>query len=384
MSRSETVQIVRGHMVPPRDPQGRREGFTTGTAAAGAAKAACLVLARGERPERVTVSLPTGRTLDVLINRIEIDGESGAVTCGVVKDAGDDPDVTHGAEILATVRRGDAAGVVIRGGPGVGTVTRPGVTMPVGSPAINPVPQRMIRRAVAEAIGDGFNAERTTPGVVVTIAVPRGEELAKKTTNPRLGIVGGISILGTTGIVQAMSTAAWRASVLQAIDVAAANGVDHLILSTGERTEQFAMQRFAGMSEMAFIEMGIFTGDCVRRTARKGIPRVTICGMIGKLAKIAAGQLQTHVAGGVVDTQFLAALARAAGLSEKLAAEIATANSARHAQEIAAAGAAATSHRFLEDICRRAATACREHAGGQLAIDVLLIDNDGNLLATCE
>jgi cobalt-precorrin-5B (C1)-methyltransferase len=203
--------------------------------------------------------------------------------------------------------------------------------------------------------------------------------MAQKTTNPRLGIVGGISILGTTGIVQAMSTAAWRASVLQAIDVAVANGIDHLILTTGERTEEFAMRRFP-LPEMAFVEMGIFTGDCLRRAARKGIPRVTICGMIGKLAKVAAGQLQTHVAGGGVDVQFLAALARTAGLPEMLTAEIGHANSARHAQDLVQQAQPNAGTAFFDEICRQAANACAGHASGTVAVGVLLFDPEGTLL----
>src|SRR5262245_34819733 len=218
-------KIVRGHTVPPRDPKGRREGFTTGTAAAAAAKAACMVLLDQGWPETVRIQLPIDRVLEIRINTLEWDGEKASA--GVVKDAGDDPDVTHGAEIFATVRRVPEPGVHLRGGVGVGVITRRGLELPVGSPAINPVPQRMIR----EAVGEVFGAEAPEPGVEVTISVPNGEELARRTFTARIGVVGGISILGTTGIVRALSTAAWRASVLQAIDVAAANGVGHVVLS---------------------------------------------------------------------------------------------------------------------------------------------------------
>src|SRR5438876_3684165 len=215
----EPKKIVRGHTVPPRNPKGRREGFTTGTAAAAAAKAACLVLLEKAWPETVTVQLPIPRVLEIRVNTIEWD-ESQA-SAGVIKDAGDDPDVTHGAEIFATVRRATEPGIHLKGGVGVGVVTQRGLELPVGSPAINPIPQRMIRQAVVEVMGE----ENPTPGVEVTISVANGEALARRTFNARLGIVGGISIPGTTGIVKAMSTAAWRASVIQAIDVAAANGV---------------------------------------------------------------------------------------------------------------------------------------------------------------
>jgi cobalt-precorrin-5B (C1)-methyltransferase len=364
-------KIIRGHTVPPRDPRGRREGFTTGTAAAAAAKAACLVLLNHGWPETVAVQLPIGRLLEVRINTLEWDGQ--AASAGVVKDAGDDPDVTHGAEIFATVQPADTPGVHLRGGPGVGIVTRPGLELPVGSPAINPVPQQMIRQAVAEVLG----GEMPDPAVTVTISVPRGEELARRTFNPRLGIVGGISILGTTGIVRAMSTAAWRASVLQAIDVAVANGVPHIVLSTGGRTERFAQALYPELPEMAFVEMGIFTGDSLKRAAQRGVPRVSVCAMIGKLSKIAAGRLQTHVAGNQVDCAFLAEVARELGASAELVGAVHTANTARHVQEqIETAGF----WRFYGRLCELAARHCKAAAGEAVAVEVVLFDFDGRIL----
>jgi cobalt-precorrin-5B (C1)-methyltransferase len=359
--------------VPPRNTSGRREGFTTGTAAAAATKAACLVLLDQGWPETVIVQLPIPRTLEIRINTLEWDGK--AATAGVVKDAGDDPDVTHGAEIFATVRNSAEPGVQLRGGVGVGTVTQRGLELPVGSPAINPVPQRMIRQAVA----DVFGSEQPDPGVEVTISVPNGEELAKRTFNARLGIVGGISILGTTGIVRALSTAAWRASVLQAIDVAAANGIRHLVLSTGGRSEKFAQRYYPHLPEMAFIEMGIFTGASLQRLAERGVPRVSLCAMIGKLSKIAAGKMQTHVAGNQVDCAFLGEVVRELRGARELAAAIEGANTARHVQElIEGAGFS----RFFTRLCELAAQQCASGAPGPLSIDVVLFDFDGRVLAT--
>jgi cobalt-precorrin-5B (C1)-methyltransferase len=366
-------KIVRGHTVPPRDPRGRREGFTTGTAAAAAAGAACLVLLDRGWPEAVAVRLPIGRTLDIPINTLEWTGESASA--GVIKDAGDDPDVTHGAEIFATVRRVAEAGITLRGGPGVGVVTRRGLELPVGSPAINPVPQRMIRQAVAEVLG----SERPEPGIEVTISVPAGEELARRTFNARLGIVGGISILGTTGIVRAMSTAAWRASVVQAIDVAAANSVDHIVLSTGGRTEAFAQARYPELPEMAFVEMGIFTGDCLRRAAERGVPRVSVCAMIGKLSKIAAGKMQTHVAGNQVDCAFLAQVVGELDAPPALAEAVAAANTARHVQELVEAAGLA---RFFGRLCELAVEQCAAVVSGRLAVEVVLFDFEGRVLGT--
>jgi cobalt-precorrin-5B (C1)-methyltransferase len=371
----EPKRIVRGHTVPPRNPQTRREGFTTGTAAAAAAKAACLLLLKETWPEKVTVQLPIPRTLEILINTLESNGEQ--VTAGVIKDAGDDPDVTHGAEILATVRRVPEPGIQLKGGLGVGVVTQRGLELPVGSPAINPVPQRMIRQAVAEVVG----SEEPEPGIEVTISVPNGEELARRTFNPRIGIVGGISILGTTGIVRAMSTAAWRASVIQAIDVAAANSVRQIVLTTGGRSEQFARRLFPDLPEMAFVEMGIFTGDSVKRAAERGVPRVTLGAMIGKLSKIAAGHLQTHVAGNQVDCKFLAKVAQEQGAAEELSAAIRNANTARHVQELVeSAGLDA----FFEKICQLAATNCKAQAAGKIAMEVVMFDFNGRILGRAE
>ncbi|HYT93724.1 MAG TPA: cobalt-precorrin-5B (C(1))-methyltransferase [Gemmataceae bacterium] len=364
-------KIVRGHTVPPRDTSGRREGFTTGTAAAAAAKGACLVLLERGWPETVAVHLPIGRTLEVRINTLEWNGATASAS--VVKDAGDDPDVTHGAEIFAAVRRVAESGVQIRGGVGVGVVTRPGLELPVGSPAINPVPQRMIRQAVLEVLED------PAAGVEVTISVPNGEELARRTFNARLGIVGGISILGTTGIVRALSTAAWRASVVQAIDVAAANSVAHIVLSTGGRTERFAQALYPHLPEMAFVEMGIFTGDCLKRAAERGVPRVSVCAMIGKLSKIAAGKMQTHVAGNQVDCAFLAQVARELGAPAELAAAVAAANTARHVQELIEAGGFGC---FFVRLCELAAEQCAAVVKGGPAIEVVLFDFDGRILGT--
>jgi cobalt-precorrin-5B (C1)-methyltransferase len=369
-------QIIRGHVVPPRNPQGRREGFTTGVAAAAAAKAACTVLLDRGWPKTVSIPLPIARTLEIRINTLEY--ENDTARCGVVKDAGDDPDVTHGAEIFAEVRRVPEPGIHIKGGVGVGVVTRPGLELPVGSPAINPVPLRMIRDAVDEitASREGKPPEETT-GFEVVISVPKGEDLARRTFNPRLGIVGGISILGTTGIVRAMSTAAWRASVVQAIDVAAANSVQQIVLSTGGRTEKFAQQLYPELPEMAFVEMGIFTGASLQRAVERGVPCVSLCCMIGKLSKIAAGKMQTHVAGNQVDCAFLAQVARELGATEELATAIASANTARHVQElIESAGFA----RFYERLCELAAEQCAAVVQDRLQLKVVLFDFEGRIL----
>jgi cobalt-precorrin-5B (C1)-methyltransferase len=365
-------ELVRGLTVAPRNPQGRREGYTTGTCAAAGTQAACRLLERDERPESVHVPTPLGFSLTIPINRLSYC--DGVAIAGVIKDAGDDPDVTHGAEVLSQVRRVAEPGIAIKGGAGVGRVTQPGLELPPGSPAINPVPLKMIREAVAIALG----VELPHPGVEVIISIPGGELLARKTLNERIGIVGGLSILGTTGIVRPMSTASWRASVVQAIDVAAANSLTHIVLTTGGRSERFAEGLFPELPEMAFVQMGIFTGDSLKRAELRGVPRVTICGMIGKIAKLAAGQMQTHVAGGAVDVAFLAELAREVGAPDPLVGAIARANTGKHVEELVEkAGLAA----FHESLASRAAAACNQHVGGRLDVEVILLDLGGRVLA---
>jgi cobalt-precorrin-5B (C1)-methyltransferase len=215
----------------------------------------------------------------------------------------------------------------------------------------------------------------------VTISVPNGEALARRTFNPRIGIVGGISILGTTGIVRAMSTASWRASVIQAIDVAAANSVTHIILTTGGRSEKFARRLYPDLPEMALVEMGIFTGDSVKRAAERGIHKVTLGAMIGKLSKIAAGKLQTHVAGNQVDCKFLAKVAKDQGASDELSAAISTANTARHVQELVEGAGLAG---FFDQICHLAAMNCKAQATEKLAIEVIMFDFEGRILGRVE
>ncbi len=365
-------EVVRGHSVPHRDPQGTREGYTTGATAAAAAQAACRVLLLDERPESVAVRSPLGFDLLIAINRLAL--VDGVATAGAIKDGGDDPDVTHGAEVLASVRRSEEPGIAIRGGPGVGTITQPGLELPPGSAAINPVPRRMIAEGVALVAGSAC----PDPGFEVTVSVPGGEAIARKTLNARIGVLGGISILGTTGIVRPMSTASWRASVLQSIDVAAANSLRHIILTTGGRSERFSEGLYPGLPEMAFVQMGIFTGDSLKRAAERGVDLITIGGMIGKIAKLATGQMQTHVAGGGVDVAFLADLARNAGAPAGLVRAIAGANTGRHVEELVDAAGFGAFYRHVAD---RTAESCRAHVGGRLAVEVVLFDFEGRVLA---
>lgn len=367
-------------LVPPLDDPavdaeqdgrpGMRTGFTTGACATAASVAAARWLLFDEIADVVTVHLPVGRDARFAI----VDRERGDswARCSVIKDGGDDPDVTHGAEIRARVWRGGGAGVTFAAGPGVGTVTRPGLGLEIGGPAINPVPRRMI----AEHLGELAPDVVADGGLTVEVSVPNGEVLAKRTLNGRLGIVGGLSILGTTGIVQPYSTAAWRASVGQAIDVAAASGQRHVVLSTGGRSEGFS-QRLYDLPEVAFVEMGEFTGYAIRRCAKHGVQAVTLSGMIGKMSKIAAGHLMTHVAGNQVDLLFLSELAYETGATPEVVEEIRGANTARHFQEIAL-------REGLRSVFRRIAEMVVERGealvGGSLVLECLVFDFDGTVL----
>lgn len=344
--------------------RGLRSGYTTGACAAAAAKAAALALTSRQPVAEVAIRLPIGREVTFAVHRCELGVEEAL--CSVIKDAGDDPDVTHGAEIRARVRR--SSHFELAGGEGVGTVTKAGLGLEVGGPAINPVPRRMIAESVAEVTAEPLRIE---------ISVPGGEQMARKTLNGRLGILGGISILGTTGIVRPYSTASWRASVEQAIDVAAANGVREVVLSTGGRSEKYSRALFPDVPDLGFVEMGEFTGHALKRCALRGITRAALAGMIGKLSKIAKGHFMTHVAGNQVDPNFLADLALEAGASPELAERIRRANTARHAQDMAAPAGLTG---LFGLICRRASERSAALVHGKVAVETLMFDFDGNLL----
>lgn len=306
---------------PPRDKRGSRIGFTTGANAAAAAKAAALALL-GQEVQEVDIWLPAGWRQRFALFRLERRGEG--YLAGLIKDAGDDPDVTHGAEIQAYVTF--ASEDTLEGGEGVGVVTKPGLGVPVGEPAINPVPRRMIWEAVREV---------TPRPLRVVVSIPGGEELARRTLNPRLGILGGLSVLGTTGIVKPYSTSAFRMSVVQAVGVARANGLLEIAATTGGKSERFAMRLLPHLPEMAFIEMGDFVGDVLKAARKVGIEVVRVVGMIGKISKMADGKTMTHAAGGEVNLPFLLGLLQGAGASPRALREAEGATTARRFLELA-------------------------------------------------
>ena len=349
-----------------------RRGWTTGACAAGAARAAFEALVGGVFPDPVPVALPKGLRPSFALASHEI-GE-GFARAGIVKDAGDDPDVTHGALIVAKVRRAaPGAGVSFRAGEGVGTVTRPGLPLPPGEPAINPAPREMIRANIAEVAehyGVGADAE-------VEISVPGGERLAKSTLNGRLGIVGGLSILGTTGIVIPYSCAAWIDSIHRGIDVARAAGISHIAGATGE-TSEASVRKLYDLPETALIEMGDFVGGMIKYLRTHPVPRVTIAGGLAKMTKLSQGRLDLHSRRGEVALADLAKRVRSSGGGEALAIEIGHANSALHAFERAAAAGFDLPGLIAESAWRTARTAFGE---AECELETIVVGRSGEVLA---
>jgi cobalt-precorrin-5B (C1)-methyltransferase len=349
-----------------------RRGWTTGTCATAATRAAYEALVTGRFPDPVTVRLPGGGEPAFTLATTRL-AEDGGAEAGVVKDAGDDPDVTHGALILSTVRHGDpGSGITFRAGPGVGTVTLPGLPLPPGEPAINPVPRAMMRSAIEEAA-----KQLSGPtDVVVEISVPGGEALAKKTMNPRLGILGGISILGTTGIVVPFSCSAWIHSIYRGIDVARALGLDHVAGATGATSEQ-AVQRLYALPEQALIDMGDFVGGMLKYLRRHPVPRVTVAGGFAKMTKLAQGRLDLHSRAGEVDLDWLAGLLAEIGAPADLVARAPSANTALEVLNAAKAAGVPIG----EAVARHAwTTAAAVLAGSGMALEILVFDRDGGLV----
>lgn len=348
-----------------------KHGFTTGACATAVAKGALTMLITQQTVSEAEVWLPAGfaHTFELL----ECEYTRDMAQCATIKDAGDDPDATHKAKIVATVCWTDGSGIELDGGVGVGRVTKPGLPVPVGEAAINPVPRRMITRAVEEVLAE-FEIER---GVKVVISVPDGEEMAKKTLNARLGIIGGISILGTRGIVVPFSTAAYKASVVQAMQVARASGCKHVVLTTGGSSEKYAMRMYPELSEESFIQMGDFVGFSLQHAKRLGMETVSLVGMMGKFSKVAQGVMMVHSKSAPVDFAFLAQAAGEAGAPPELQAQVAEANTASHVGDLMAeAGATA----FFEILCEYACRHALEHIGGGIKVETVLVTMKGDVL----
>ena len=365
-----------------RRQRGSRTGFTTGACSAAAAKAATLGLLSGEVPATVCARLPNGRDVSfpVIEGQVRGEGIHRIAHAVIVKDAGDDPDATHGAHLTADVRLlpHRRSEIVLKGGSGVGTVTKPGLGLEVGGPAINPAPQRNIRENVHAAAGELLAHD----GLEVTISVPDGEERARKTLNARLGILGGISILGTTGIVRPYSTAAFRASVVQAVDVAATQEQTHVVFTTGGRTEKFAMRALPELDESCFVQMGDFVKAAFATAVKRRMARITVGAMVGKLTKMCQGLAVTHAWKAEVDRDILAAAAREVGAPADLVEEIRAAETARFAAErLAALGLSAAFHRCLAG---KAIRSLKAKYPGSYRLAVLVCDFEGRFICRVE
>lgn len=344
----------------PDDPTRLRTGWTTGACATAGARAAGLALVAKERPAQVTIALPRGQRPVFAVETLKTG--PGWAEAAIRKDAGDDPDVTHRALIVTRVaKRHKGHGITFAAGEGVGTVTQPGLPIAPGEPAINPVPRAMIDDHLAEIAAE----HAVGPDFHVTISVPGGTDLAGKTWNPRLGITGGISILGTTGIVRPFSCAAWIASIHRGIDVARAANLPHVLGATGATSEATARAHHR-LPEIACLDMGDFAGGMLKYLRRHPVPRLTVAGGIGKLTKLAQGALDLHSKRSQVDFTRLAEWAPGH--------PIATANTALEALQIAGPGLA-------ERVADQALAQIRETLGSaEIATDVMVVDRQGHLV----
>ena len=348
-----------------------RFGITTGASAAAAARAAALLLFRKETVTEVTIYNLSGVAIRVPVaTQVLIDNNTASAT--VIKDGGDDPDVTHGLAVNVLVENG--AEIIIKGGTGVGTVTKPGLQIPVGEPAINPVPRQMIRAAVADLIPNG-------QGLIITVSIPGGEKVANKTLNPRLGIIGGISVLGTTGIVRPMSEEAFKDSLVPQIEMALASGFNDIVLCPGRMGIKNAVEKF-GIPEAAVVEMSNFVGYMLDACVEKGISQVILWGHHGKIVKVAAGIFHTHnrIADGRLET--MAAYAGLSGADPKAIAAILESNTAEAALQVLEQEG--LKEEVFAKLALRASQRAEYYVHGRLRVGTVLLNMEGQILGLDE
>ncbi len=370
-----------------------KSGFTTGTAAAAAAKAALIRIVTGKNPVLVDIPLLTGDRIRIPVHDCKlISGCSASAT--IIKDAGDDPDVTHGAEIGAIVTLCPDAGfqehpqgetgkeslnITITGGEGVGQVTLPGLEIPPGEPAINPGPRKMIVQAVKDVLDELPQKQiDKVSAICVEVFVPRGKILAQKTLNARLGIIGGISILGTTGIVRPMSHEAYEATIASALSVARAGGCNQVILTTGRRSERFAQTAIPGLPEIAFIQIGDFFKISLEAASQKGFSTITLAVLFGKAVKMAQGFAHTHAAKSDLSLAVLSERAMAVTGDKDFSLRLGLANTARHALSMIME----SNPELIPDVGKRMIAAARRFAGKKAAIHGMIFDYTGTVLYT--
>ncbi|CAG4916240.1 cobalt-precorrin-5B (C(1))-methyltransferase [Paraburkholderia saeva] len=358
----------------PEQPAPLRSGYTTGSCATATSLAAARLLLAGIAGDVAEIVLPKGQHVPMPLVFCRLTDDGGA-EAGTIKDAGDDPDVTHGAVVFARVRLSAQPGVRFFAGPGVGTVTRAGLTLAVGEPAINPVPRQMMTQHLTDLAAEQGYAG----GFDVTVGVEGGEALALKTMNPRLGIVGGLSILGTTGIVRPFSCSAYIASIHQGIDVARANGYRHIAACTGNASED-AMRAHYGLPDIALIEMGDFVGAVFKHLRRAPVDRLSVCGGFGKLSKLAAGHLDLHSRNSSIDLEQLASWAAEHGADVSLLQAIRASNTSQQALAIARDRGVP-----LGDIvCAHALRVARDIVPVEVTVEMFAIDRQGHIVGVAQ
>lgn len=355
-----------------------KSGFTTGAAAAAAVKGALRFLIKGSAPAAVTIRFLTGETTAISVHSCE-KLDSDTARCTIIKDAGDDPDVTHKAEIGAVVRLlkdGAPGEILFTGGKGVGRVTKPGLEVPPGEPAINAGPRKMIQEAVLESIEDSDH----TGSVAVEIFVPKGEELAKKTLNHRLGIIGGISILGTTGIVRPMSHAAYIATIESSLSVARAMGITEVVFSTGRRSERLAQTQWPHLPEETFVQIGDFFRASLRAAGRSGIEKVTLAVFFGKAVKMAQKIPHTHAATSELTLDNLSRWVERLAGDKPFADAVRAANTARHAFDIMMERDPKGDTGIIDQVGREMVGAGAEFAGPGIQVRGVIFGYNGEIL----
>ena len=346
-----------------------RTGWTTGACATAATKAAFQALITGSFESSVTITLPKGQT--PTFDLVETNLTADSASAGIVKDAGDDPDVTHGATIIATVSKG-GQGITFKAGKGVGTVTKAGLPIPPGEPAINPVPRSMMETVINE-LADQHNVPAN---VIIEISVPKGEQIAKQTWNGRLGIVGGISILGTTGIVVPYSCSAWIHSIHRGIDVARAANTPHIGAAVGNTSEKLIIKRH-DLDETDIIDMGDFVGGMLKYLRKNPVPKLTIAGGFAKMSKLAVGAMDLHSKRSQVDKAALAKLLDQQGADKDLIDQAKTANTALEILQLA--------QKAGLNIGDQVAKGCLAHVQdhlqtNEIKLEILICDRSGNLV----
>lgn len=357
----------------PELPAPLRSGYTTGSCATATSLAAARLLLAGVASDAVEIVLPKGQQVLMRLEycRLCADGAEAST----IKDAGDDPDVTHGALVFARVQLSPHVGVRFHAAEGVGTVTKPGLTTPVGEPAINPVPRQMMTQHLTQLASEcGYNG-----GFEVSIGVEGGAALALKTMNPRLGILGGLSILGTSGIVRPFSCAAYIASIHQGIDVARANGFSHLAACTGNASEDCMRQHY-GLADTALIEMGDFVGAVLKHLRKAPVGKLSLCGGFGKISKLAAGHMDLHSRHSSIDLPQLAAWAAELGATAELQTAICAANTSQQAVALASAEGVALG----DAVCAHALAFARGIVPAQVQLEVFAIDRQGLIIGQAQ